>query len=83
MFQGFGKTENDDLPNGLLEAVMITLSNEECRQWIQDNVTSSTIRQSMSYDHFSGHMQIAHQILSPHAPCTHVHLLNVCAQPIS
>ena len=78
MFQGFGKTENDDFPNVLLEATVKTLSNEECRQWIHDNVTSSTIRQSMSCGHFSGHTHNAHQILSPHAPCTHVRLPIVC-----
>ena len=60
MFKGFGVTENEDLPNVLLEATVKTLSNEECREWIYDNVTSSTNRQSMSCKLFFGRMYTAH-----------------------
>ena len=60
---------------------MITLSNEDCRQWIYDNVTSSTNRQSMSCDLFFGRTNTAHPFLSPHAPHVHVRVISVRVQP--
>ena len=37
--QGFGKTEDDILPDTLLETFVQTVSNQECRDWINYNLT--------------------------------------------
>ena len=41
LVQGFGVTEANKLPDCLLETNVTTLTNEECRQWIHNNVTYS------------------------------------------
>lgn len=38
--QGFGLTENGTQPNVLLEAKVLTMTNEECIEWIKFNASA-------------------------------------------
>ena len=47
--QGFGLTENDELPEFLLETTVRIISNDVCRDWTIYNISSSPIKRNKVY----------------------------------
>ena len=42
--QGFGKTETGEFPNKLLETKVKTITNEECKNWMNTIFRNNTIK---------------------------------------